>query len=110
MQIHYLLKQASRQWYLKFDEVITSLGFIENALDQCIYKKFDRSSFVSLVLYVNDILLVSNYVNFLNVTKHMLSCHFDMKDLGETSSIIGIQIHRDRLGDILSLSQATYIE
>lgn len=29
----YGLKQASRQWYLKFDQVVTSHGFIENKLD-----------------------------------------------------------------------------
>ena len=33
----YGLKQASRQWYLKFHEVITSFGFEENIMDQCIY-------------------------------------------------------------------------
>ena len=33
----YGLKQASRQWYLKFDEVVTANGFKENIVDQCIY-------------------------------------------------------------------------
>ena len=33
----YGLKQASHQWYLKFHEVITSFGFEENIMDQCIY-------------------------------------------------------------------------
>ena len=35
----YGLKQASRQWYLKFDQVVTSFGFKENVSDQCIYLK-----------------------------------------------------------------------
>jgi len=33
----YGLKQASRQWYLRFHEVISSFGFVENVMDQCIY-------------------------------------------------------------------------
>ena len=33
----YGLKQASRQWYLKFHDVISSFGFEENIMDQCIY-------------------------------------------------------------------------
>ena len=33
----YGLKQASRQWYLNFDEVVTTNGFKENIVDQCIY-------------------------------------------------------------------------
>ena len=30
----YGIKQASRQWYLKFDKIVTSFGFIENKFDQ----------------------------------------------------------------------------
>ena len=33
-----------------------------------------------------------------------------MKDLGETSFILGIQIHWDRSRNILGLSQKSYIE
>ena len=32
----YGLKQASRQWYLKFNDTITSFGFQENTVDRCI--------------------------------------------------------------------------
>ena len=35
----YGLKQAFRQWYLKFHDVISSFGFLENIMDQCIYIK-----------------------------------------------------------------------
>ena len=31
----YGLKQASRQWYIKFNNTITSFGFKENIVDQC---------------------------------------------------------------------------
>ena len=31
----YGLKQASRQWYLKFDETIRKFGFKENKEDNC---------------------------------------------------------------------------
>ena len=33
----YGLKQASRQWYLKFNDTIISFGFQENIVDRCIY-------------------------------------------------------------------------
>lgn len=47
----YGLKQASRQWYLKFDRVITSHGFKENVVDKCIYLKVGvDSSFLSCML------------------------------------------------------------
>jgi hypothetical protein len=46
----YGLKQGSRQWYIKFDEVIRSFGFTENKVDNCIYVKFKGKDFTILVL------------------------------------------------------------
>jgi hypothetical protein len=51
----YELKQASIQWYLKFNEVIKKFGFIENQVDNYIYIKIKGSLFIILVLYVDDI-------------------------------------------------------
>ena len=55
----YGLKQTSRK-YLKFNEVVSRNGFKENVVDRCIYMKVSRSSFIFLVLYVDDILLATN--------------------------------------------------
>ena len=43
-------------------------------------------------------------------TKKFLSSNFDMKDMGEASYVLGIQILRDREKGMLGLSQKTYIE
>jgi len=51
----YGLKQASHQWYLKFHGIISSFGFDENPMDQCIYHKVSKSKICFLVLYVDDI-------------------------------------------------------
>ena len=92
----YGLKQASRQWYLKFDETIRKFGFKENVEDNCIYAKFKNAKYIFLILYVDDILLASSDVNLLLETKKFLSSNFGMKDLGEASFVLGIEIHRDR--------------
>ena len=105
----YGLKQASRQWYLKFHEVITSFDFEENIMDQCIYQKVSGSKICFLVLYVDDILLATNDKGLLNEVKQFLSKNFDMKDMGEASYVIGIKINRERSRCILVLSQETYI-
>lgn len=106
----YGLKQASRQWYLKFHEVMVRFQFKKNAVDQCIYLKISGSKYVILVLYVDDILLASNDSDMLYETKRFLSSNFEMKDLGEASYVIGIEIHRDRSRGILGLSQRAYID
>ena len=42
----YGLKQASRQWYYKFHNVITSFCFEANIIDNCVYHKFNESKFI----------------------------------------------------------------
>ena len=61
----YCLKQASSQWYLKFDEVVIANGFKENIVDQCIYMKVIWSKYIFLVSYVDDILLATNDIDLL---------------------------------------------
>ena len=67
--------------------------------------KVSGSKYIFLVLYVNDIFLGANDNDLLVKTKQLLFNHFDMKDLGEASYILVIQILRDRPIDILRLSQ-----
>ena len=69
----YGLKQASRQWYLKFHDVISSFDFIENVMDQCIYHKVSGSKIIFLVLHLDDILLASNDLGLLHEVKRFLS-------------------------------------
>jgi len=42
----YELKQASRQWYLKFNDIIVSFEFTKNTIDKHIYLKVSRSKFI----------------------------------------------------------------
>jgi uncharacterized protein YuzE len=62
---------------------------------------------IFIVLYV-DILLASNDLGLLHETKQSISQNFEMKDLGEASYVIGIEIHREQR--ILNLSQKANIE
>ena len=68
---------------LKFNDTITSLGFKENIVDWCIYLEVSGSKFIFLILYVDDILLISNDIGLLHETKKFLSKNFEMKDMGE---------------------------
>ncbi len=46
----YGLKQAYRSWNIRFDEVVTGLGFIKSDEDACLYKQLSGSSIVFLNL------------------------------------------------------------
>jgi len=86
----YGLKQASRQWYYKFHQVVVSFGFKTNIVEDCMYHRFSGSKHIFLILYVGDILLATNDKENLHETKRFLSKKFEMKDLGEASFILGI--------------------
>ena len=60
--------------------------------------------------YVDDILLATNDISLLHETKRFLSKQYEMKDLGDASFVLGIQIYRDRSRGILRLSQKRYID
>jgi len=106
----YGLKQASRSWNLRFDEVIKGFGFVQNYEESCIYKKVSGSSITFLILYVDDILLIGNDIELLNSVKEYLNKSFSMKDLGEAAYILGIKIYRDRSKRLIGLSQSTYLD
>ena len=106
----YGLKQASRSWNIRFDEVIKGFGFRQNEEEPCVYKKASGSAVVFLILYVDDILLIGNDIPMLQSVKTSLNNSFSMKDLGEAAYILGIKIYRDRSKRLIGLSQSTYID
>jgi hypothetical protein len=78
----YGLVQASQSWNIRFDEVIKTFGFIQTYREACIYKKVSGSSVAFLILYVDDILLIGNDIEFLESIKGYLNKSISMKDLG----------------------------
>jgi hypothetical protein len=89
----YGLKQASRQWYIKFDQTIIKFGFEENKEDNCIYAKSKNGKYIFLILYVDDIHLASSDKDLLAKTESVLSSNFDMKDIGDASYVLEIEFH-----------------
>ena len=107
----YGLKQSPRQWYKRFDSVMASFGYSRCQYDCCVYfRKFSNGSFIYLLLYVDDMLIAAKDRNEVNRLKEQLSSEFEMKDLGATRKILGMEIKRDRKAGKLWLSQQKYTE
>ncbi|RDX94926.1 hypothetical protein CR513_22637, partial [Mucuna pruriens] len=98
----YGLKQASRQCYLKFHKVITSFSFEENIMDNCIYLKVNGNNIMDNFIW--SLLHLCSYI-----VKQFLLKNLDMKNMGDSSYVIGIKIHRKRSQGILVWFQETYI-
>ena len=69
----YELVQASQSWNRRFDEVIKAYHFIQTYGEARIYKKVSGSSIAFLILYVDDILLIGNDIEFLDSIKGYLN-------------------------------------
>ena len=65
-------------------------------------------SIAFLILYVDDILLIGNDIEFLDSIKGYLNKSFSMKDLGEAAYTLSIKIYIDTLDKIFSMS--TYLD
>ena len=61
----YGLKQASRSWNQRFDEVIKEYDFIQNEDDPCVYKKVSGRALTFIVLYGDDVLFMGNDIPML---------------------------------------------
>ena len=106
----YGLNQSPRQWYKKFDSFMVSQGYTRSEYDHCLYFKKLNDIFIILVLYVDDMLIVSKSMDEINRLKAHMARTFDMKDLGVAKQILGIEIHRERKNGKLSFSQEKYVE
>jgi hypothetical protein len=72
-------------------------GHSRSEYNNCMYhRKLSNGSLVYLLLYVDDMLIAAKNLVEINRLKTQLSGEFEMKDLGATKKILGMEIHRDR--------------
>ncbi|GJQ95380.1 retrovirus-related pol polyprotein from transposon TNT 1-94 [Tanacetum coccineum] len=73
--------------------------------DPCAYfKRFRNIDFIILLLYVDDMLVEDLNKDRINKLKAQLAKEFEMKELGPTNKILGMQIHRDLVSRKIWLS------
>jgi len=106
----YGLRQSSRVWYLTIAEFLAKLGFKRVESDYGLFVNWTATSKCLISLYVDDLLIACNSMDYLVEVKHKLSQEYKMTDLGEAGYILGIQLHRDRARRQIFLSQSHYLE
>ena len=84
-------------------------GYYKCNADHCCYFKRFESSYIILLLYVDDMLVASSDMDEIKKLKKQLLSEFDMKDLGAAKQILEMRIHRDKQRGTFQLSQAKYI-
>lgn len=82
-------------WHEKFGHNMLTHGFKINECDKCVHIKSNDNSCVIVCLYVDDILIMGSNNYVIIKTKKMSHSSFDMKDLGLSDVILGIQLKRN---------------
>ena len=103
----YGLRQAPRAWHLRLKDELNTLGFRPSAVDPGLYVscgKYDHTTY--LMVYVDDILIMSKSLDTVNAVKAALQGSFDAHDMGEAYHFLGMTIKRDRASNTIKLSQS----
>jgi hypothetical protein len=101
----YGLRQAGRQWNYEIDKTMKRAGLVPTNADPCVY--VDKNTRTFVLIYVDDILIISGNQERERQIKDVLSKAFRIKDFGLAKYCLGIQIEQNE--NEICLSQAGYI-
>ncbi|KAL7297752.1 hypothetical protein TKK_0008787 [Trichogramma kaykai] len=104
----YGLKTSPKIWNQRFTVEVKKLGLEKDLHEPCLFTWRKEGKVALLVLYVDDIILASNCKQRLQEIKETLCNTFEMKDLGEPSRYLGMEITRDRENRVMKLTQVEY--
>jgi len=74
----YGLKQTSRSWFNKFRHTLVSFGFCQSKHDYSLLTKGFGISFIVLLIYVDDIVLVGPNIDCIQTVKNHIQNTFKL--------------------------------
>jgi hypothetical protein len=103
----YGLKQSPRQWHAKLQKALQDMGLHPSLSDPSLFLGTLQSHWI--LVYVDDLLLLSPDTSALEQLKDQLKAAFPMKDLGPVTSYLGMEVKRDREKKTIQIQQGAYI-
>ncbi|XP_043697771.1 uncharacterized mitochondrial protein AtMg00810-like [Telopea speciosissima] len=95
------LKQTSHNWFSKFLTVLDA-GFSQSKVYHSLFTSCGMSSFTSVLVYVDDIIITGDDPTSISILKCFLHSHFQIKDLGPLKYSLGIEVANSKNGIHLS--------
>ncbi|WVZ11776.1 hypothetical protein V8G54_016306 [Vigna mungo] len=102
----YGLKQAGRQWYAKLHQFLLSNNYHCSISDNSLFLKHDGNHTTALLIYVDDILITGNDDGEIQHITNLLHSTFRIKNLGNLTYFLGLEVARNSKG--IHLSQRKY--
>ena len=88
----YGLRQSGRMWYQTLTNTFKALNFDVCAVDHAVFVSCDVDGRVIVAASTNDLLMISESMEWLEKVKRGLEKHFEMTDLGEAHWFLGVEI------------------
>jgi hypothetical protein len=88
----YGLKQASRKWYERLTSLLIQEGYTQAYSDHSLFTLNSDSSFTSLLISIDDIILAGNSLQEFARIKHIMDSALKFKDLGQLKFFLGIEV------------------
>jgi hypothetical protein len=106
----YGLKQAAKVWNDLLKKCLFEQNFQQSENDPCLFfKKTSTGKSVYVLVYVDDLLVISDEVSEIKNVEVMLKKTVDVKDLGKVFCYLGINVEQDENGNFL-INQQNYIK
>jgi histone deacetylase 1/2 len=102
----YGLKQAPRAWYFCLSSKLQSIGFCASKVDTSLFFYNKGGVTIFMLIYVDDIVVVSSSEKAIDALLHDLGFDFALKDLGDLHYLLGIEVKK--VPDGIILSQENY--
>ncbi|KAK3034855.1 hypothetical protein RJ639_032310 [Escallonia herrerae] len=99
-------KMSPRNWLTKLSTALRSYGFLQSHADHTLFTYRKGDVFLSVLVYVDDLILAGNNSTTCSSFKKYLNDCFKLKDLGPLKYFLGIEAARGPRG--LFLSQRKY--
>jgi hypothetical protein len=103
----YGLKQSGREWYIEACRGLNTLGFTPIFSEPSVFR--NATSGIIIGLYVDDMLICGPKLQAVEAVIQGIAALWEIKDLGDVSLILGVQVRRNRQTRSLTLSQEAYI-
>jgi len=106
----YGLKEAPKCWFEELEQYLRNIHGMSTYPDVTnLFWKIQKGHIFFVLVYVDDLLLISSSRSQINVFKALITRTFQCKDLGQASVYLGLQIVRDRPNRRLWVGQPRYI-
>jgi histone deacetylase 1/2 len=98
----YGLKQSARAWYSRLSTKLLELGFRTSKSDTSLFIYSKKGITIFMLIYVDDIIVTESSQEAIAALLCDLRQEFAIKDLGDLSYFLGIEMRKDREGIIFS--------